>query len=48
MNDANGGAGKLQEHVADVLLKCGSIETCTDLYVGDKVPFDLLLGRPWQ
>ena len=48
MNDANGEAEKLQGHVAGITLKCGSVETQADLYVGEKVPFDLLLGRPWQ
>ena len=48
MNDANGGAGSLKGHISDVLLKCGSVETFANLYVGDGVPFDLLIGRPWQ
>jgi hypothetical protein len=48
MNDANGGAGNLQGHISEVSLKCGSVETFANLYVGDAVPFDLLLGRPWQ
>jgi hypothetical protein len=48
MNDANGGAGNLQGHISGVSLKCGSVETFANLYVGDTVPFDLLLGRPWQ
>jgi hypothetical protein len=45
MNDANGGAGNLQGHISGVSLKCGSVETFANLYVGDAVPFDLLLGR---
>lgn len=48
MNDANGGAGKLKGHIADVVLKCGNVETTANLYVGEKLPFDLLLDRPWQ
>jgi hypothetical protein len=48
MNDANGGEGHLNGIVQNVPLNCGSIVTHTNLYVGDKVPFDLLLGRPWQ
>ena len=48
MNDANGGAGNLKGHISDVLLKCGNVKTFANLYVGDTVPFDLLLGRPWQ
>jgi hypothetical protein len=46
MNDANGGAGNLKGHISGVSLKCGSVETSANLYVGDAVPFDLLLGRP--
>jgi hypothetical protein len=48
MNDANGGAGKLQGHVANVPLNCGNVLTHANLYIGDNVPFDLLLGKPWQ
>jgi len=29
-------------------LKAGNLVTTTDLWVGNKVPFSLLLGRPWQ
>ena len=48
MNDANGGEGYLKGLIQDVLLECGPVKTRSDLYVGEKVPFDLLLGRPWQ
>ena len=48
MNDANGGKGTLQGHVTKVPLTCGGILTYANMYVGDKVPFDMLLGRPWQ
>lgn len=48
MNDANGGAKKLQGHVENVPLSCGNVVTHANLYIGDNVPFDLLLGRPWQ
>jgi hypothetical protein len=48
MNDANRGAGSLQGHVSDVLLKCRNVKTFANLYVKDELPFDLLLGRPWQ
>jgi hypothetical protein len=48
MNDANGGAGSLRGHVSDVLLKCENVKTFANLYVEDELPFDLLLGRPWQ
>ncbi|KAK7686651.1 hypothetical protein QCA50_010251 [Cerrena zonata] len=48
MNDANGGESKLKGLVANVPLNCGSVRTYASIHVGDKVPFDLLLGRPWQ
>src|SRR5580658_11344892 len=48
MNDANGGKGVLQGHLTKVPLTCGGIMTYANMYVGDKVPFDMLLGRPWQ
>ena len=46
--DANGGQGKLEGMVADVPLNCGQVATTANLYVGTHVPFELLLGRPWQ
>jgi len=48
MNDANGGVGKLEGLVKDVELQCGAYTSLADLYIGQTVPFDLLLGRPWQ
>jgi len=48
MNDANGGEGNLNGIVENVPLNCGGVMTHANLYVGDHVPFDLLLGRPWQ
>jgi hypothetical protein len=48
MNDANGGERKLQGLVENVPLTCGAVHTKTNLYVSDHVPFNLLLGRPWQ
>src|SRR6202044_3297407 len=48
MNDANGGEGKLGGIVENVPLDYGSVRTHADLFVGAHVPFDLLLGRPWQ
>ena len=48
MNDANGGDGTLRGLVENVPLRCGKITTITNLFVGEHVPFDLLLGRPWQ
>jgi hypothetical protein len=46
--DANGGQGKLEGMVANVPLNCGEVATTANLYVGTHVPFELLLGRPWQ
>jgi hypothetical protein len=46
--DANGGQGKLEGIVKNVPLHCGEVATCANLYVGTHVPFELLLGRPWQ
>ncbi|KAL1671330.1 hypothetical protein EV122DRAFT_226755 [Schizophyllum commune] len=48
MNDANGGAGYISGVMKQVRLDLGQIKTKTDIYLGAKVPFDLLLGRPWQ
>jgi hypothetical protein len=48
MNDANGGSGLLKGYVSNVQLTCGSVTTAGNFYMGDSVPFDLLLGRPWQ
>ena len=48
MNDANGGEGYLKGLVSNVALSCGGVHTKANLYVGENVPFDLLLGRPWQ
>ena len=48
MNDANGGKRKLSGKVDDVPLNFGTVQTRASLYVGAHVPFDLLLGRPWQ
>ena len=48
MNDANGREGNLHGIVENVPLNCGGVMTQANLYVGTHVPFDLLLGRPWQ
>ena len=48
MNDANGGEGILRGLVQHVPLSCGNVVTEANLYVGEHVPFQLLLGRPWQ
>ena len=34
--------------VPSVPLSCGGVWMHANVYVGDKVPFGLLLGRPWQ
>ncbi|KZP15610.1 hypothetical protein FIBSPDRAFT_692344, partial [Athelia psychrophila] len=46
--DANGGRGKLIGIVEDVPLHCGTVKTMASLYVGIHVPYEMLLGRPWQ
>ncbi|KAL0563576.1 hypothetical protein V5O48_018489, partial [Marasmius crinis-equi] len=46
--DANAGKGLLQGRLDRVPVDCGSAKTFAQIYVGAHVPFDLLLGRPWQ
>ena len=49
MNDANGNSGELKGLIKKAPLRCGEVLTEADLYIGpSNVPFDLLLGRPWQ
>ena len=48
INDANGGEGILHGLVQNVPLSCGSVRTYANCYVGENLPFELLLGRPWQ
>ncbi|KAJ8091479.1 hypothetical protein PM082_024397 [Marasmius tenuissimus] len=48
MNDANGGEGVLRGAISGLQLNCGQVETSGFFYVGDKVPFFMLLGRPWM
>lgn len=48
MNDANGGVSELAGLIANVPLTLGAVTTHASLYVGEKMPFNLLLGRPWQ
>ena len=48
IHDANGGEGILHGLVENVSLKCGGVQTLANVYVGDNIPFELLLGRPWQ
>jgi hypothetical protein len=47
MNDVNGGKGRLQGLVENVPLTCRAVQTKANLYVGNHVPCNLLLGRPW-
>ena len=48
MHDANGGKGMLTGFVPNVPLQCGEVETHASIFIGERAPFDLLLGRPWQ
>ncbi|KAJ7434798.1 hypothetical protein B0H11DRAFT_2369528 [Mycena galericulata] len=48
MGDANGGQSQLRGYLKDVLLTMGGVGTRASFWVGDKVPFEVLLGRPWQ
>ncbi|KAF8122640.1 hypothetical protein K438DRAFT_1652219, partial [Mycena galopus ATCC 62051] len=48
MGDANGGQSQLRGYVKDVSLNVGPVESKGNFWVGDKAPFDVLLGRPWQ
>ena len=48
MQDASGRHSKLSGVIHEVPLDCGSVKTSASLYVGENLPFDLLLGRPWQ
>jgi hypothetical protein len=48
ISDANGGERALEGLVESVPLTCGGVLTQAHLYVSDEVPFQLLLGRPWQ
>jgi hypothetical protein len=48
MNDANGGKGVLKGCVESINLNCGPLDTFCEIWIGESVPFDLLLGRPWQ
>lgn len=48
MNDANGTSRPLDGLVTNVPLNCGGLSTMAALHVGSHVPFELLLGRPWQ
>jgi len=48
MNDANGGRGILKGYMGSIDMTCGPVSTNCEVWVGESVPFDLLLGRPWQ
>ena len=48
MSDANGGGKVMVGLVKNVSLLCGSVDTKADIFVATHIPFDLLLGRPWQ
>ena len=48
MTDAGGGETPLTGLIEHVPLSCGGVSTVANLYVGEDLPFDLLLGRPWQ
>lgn len=50
MRDANGGESLLAGLVEEVPIMYGGIETRGHIYVSQEpdLPFDLLLGRPWQ
>ncbi|KAJ7720407.1 hypothetical protein B0H16DRAFT_1738829 [Mycena metata] len=48
MGDANGGQAQLRGYLKDVSMVMGGVETTASFWVGEKVPFDVLLGRPWQ
>ncbi|ETW86496.1 hypothetical protein HETIRDRAFT_307664 [Heterobasidion irregulare TC 32-1] len=48
MHDANGGEGELIGLIEDIQLQFGGITTWTSLYIGENLPFSMLLGRPWQ
>ncbi|KAK7438086.1 hypothetical protein VKT23_018252 [Stygiomarasmius scandens] len=48
VHDANGGKGMLQGQLNQVPIDCSSAKTLVQLFVGTHVPFNLLLGHPWQ
>ncbi|KAK7460789.1 hypothetical protein VKT23_008717 [Stygiomarasmius scandens] len=48
MRDANGGTKVLTGLSSNVELECGNVSTQGKFWLGEKLPFDVLLGRPWQ
>ena len=47
VKDANGNLGLLQGLARRVPLPVGEVLTKGNLFVGDNLPFELILGRPW-
>ena len=48
MNDANGGESVFKGHVKSINFNCGPLDTPCEIWIGENVPFDLLLGQLWQ
>lgn len=48
MQDASGGHSKLKGLIEEVPLNCGKVRTKANLFVGENLPYKLLLGRAWQ
>ena len=48
MRDAGQHDTRLEGKCIGIRLSAGNLVTVTDLWVGSKLPFALLLGRPWQ
>jgi len=48
MNGVNGHPSMLEGLCEGTIIRCGSVETISDLWVGGSLPFSLLLGRPWM
>lgn len=48
IKDANGGLGRAVGMIPNVTVSCGHIQTRTNFFIAKGIPFDGLLGRPWQ
>ncbi|THH13789.1 hypothetical protein EUX98_g9683, partial [Antrodiella citrinella] len=48
IKDANGGLGRAVGMIPNVPVSCGHVKTITNFFVAKDIPFDGLLGRPWQ
>jgi len=48
MNGVNGHPSMLEGLCENTIIRCGGVETISDLWVGGSLPFSLLLGRPWM